>query len=244
METRQRCPSPTFSRDALRELDRRCVEEFGIPSIVLMENAAIGMCDHTLACMRDRGSTGALIVAGAGNNGGDGLALARHLHIAGADVGILMLRAPRHGTDAWTNFQICQRLALPLTTLPAEPDRGAADRVPGALARGLGGLGGAPVLIDALLGTGLDRDVVGPALALIDAMNASPAPVIAADLPSGMDADSGSPRGGCVRAELTCTFAGFKRGFSSPGAGAFTGRVELCPIGAPPELVERLRDPG
>ncbi len=229
---------PTFSREALRELDRRCVEQFGIPSILLMENAAIGMCGHTLAFMREKGSTGALIVAGPGANGGDGLALARHLHNAGVPVRILMLREPRPGTDAGTQHVICARMGLPISTLE---DPAGASRALGAR---LSELAPSPVLIDALLGTGLDRDVSGPALDLIEAMNASPSPVIAADLPSGMDADTGSPRGACVRAELTCTFAGLKRGLAAPGAGAMTGRVELCPIGAPPELVQQLRDPG
>ena len=227
MDTPDRPSAPTFSRQALRELDQRCVEEFGIPSILLMENAAIGMCDHTLAFMREHRSMGVLILTGAGNNGGDGLALARHLHTAGVPVQILMLREPRPGTDAGTQHDICTKMGLPISALqdPADAAPAIRDR--------LSELAPSPVLVDALLGTGLDRDVTGAG-----------DPLIAADLPSGMDADSGKPRGACVRAGLTCTFAGLKRGFASPEARALTGRIQLCPIGATPQLVQRVREPG
>lgn len=223
----------TFSAAALREIDRLCVDEFAIPSIVLMENAASAMAAHTLALARVRALTGALILAGPGNNGGDGYALARHLSNAAFPVRLAVAAPSRDGSDAAINRTICARTGLDI--LDANELLG-----PGALA---GAAPGArPLLVDALLGTGLDRDVAGPVRRLIESVNASALPVVAADLPSGMDADTGRPLGVCVRADLTCTFAGLKRGFSAPGAESLTGAVRLCPIGAPRALLDRLAD--
>lgn len=222
-----------FSRDALREIDRRCVEAYAIPSIVLMENAAIGMARHVLDLIREQKLGGALIFCGPGNNGGDGLALARHLHNAGIPVQIVIISEPRQGSDAAINLEICRRMNLPMTLI-SETSGGVLAAVVSEL--------GTPVLIDALLGTGLDREVTGPILSCIEWINASGLPVVSADLPSGTEADSGRALGEAVHADVTCTFAGLKRGFGAPGARAITGRVEVCPIGAPRELLDELCD--
>lgn len=225
----------TFSCAALRELDRRCVDEFAIPSIVLMENAASGMARHTLALARERDLSGALILCGPGNNGGDGFALARHLTNAALPTRLALLTPPRDGSDAAINHAICARMGMASLDAHELLDPGALERE---------APGGRPLLVDALLGTGLTREVAGPLRALIEGINASGLPVVSADLPSGMDADTGAPLGVAVRADLTCTFAGLKRGFSAPGASELTGRVRLCPIGAPVALLDRLADPG
>ena len=229
-------PAPStlvFRRDALRELDRRCVEQSGIPSIVLMENAAIGMARHVLTQIHEQDLGGALILCGPGNNGGDGLALARHLSNTGIPVRIALTAQPRADSDASINLDICRRMDLPITMLTDDPASDL-DRERARLR--------SPLLIDALLGTGLDREVSGPMRSCIEWINASGRPVVGADLPSGMEADTGLQLGVAVRAGLTCTFAGLKRGFSSPGAGALTGRVEVCPIGAPRALLDELCD--
>ena len=96
------------------------------------------------------------------------------------------------------------------------------------------------VIVDALFGTGLNRDVAGPAWALIEAVNAldrADHPVVAVDLPSGLDADTGRPRGAAVRADLTVTFGLPKAGFQDPAAGAYVGDLVVADIGHPPELL-------
>ncbi len=232
----------TFSRRALRELDRLCAVEFAIPSIVLMENAAIGLCERTLAFMRERGSTGALIVAGPGNNGGDGLALARHLHNAGVGVRIALFGRARPESDAGVNLEICRRMGLEMAALDIGEGMGAEGANKQLRAESGLGLGASLAVVDALLGTGLDREVRGAMRSVIEAINTLGLPVIAADTPSGLDSDTGRPLGACVRADLTCTFAGLKRGFAMGNAREFTGEVAVCPIGAPRELLERLAD--
>ncbi len=237
--------APTLSRDALRELDRLCVEEFGIPSIVLMENAARGIAAQALL-VADTGSIdAAVILCGPGNNGGDGLALARHLH--NADISVLvMLTSPPDSCsgDARVNLEICQRMGLTIEPPPPEIVS-AGDWLDDALRFHPAGPDPSPCLVvDALLGTGLDRAVRGFILDVIRALNARTGlgPVLSVDLPSGLDADTGRPLGGAVRADLTVTLAARKRGFASPEAAAFTGRVVVEGIGAPRALIERLAD--
>lgn len=236
----------TLSRAALRELDRLAVERYAIPSIVLMENAALGLAIEALAMIASDGLDGAIIVCGPGNNGGDGLALARHLHNARVSVRVLLARPAGSNTgDARTNLAICERMNLAIDPPPgAGADAGA--WIDGALAR----LGPAPaarrrLLVDALFGTGLDRPVEGFVLGLIGAVNArrSLVRVLGVDIPSGLDADTGRVLGDAVRADVTVTLGARKRGFAAPGAGALLGRVVVRPIGAPRELVERLADP-
>jgi NAD(P)H-hydrate epimerase len=226
-----------FDRRSGRALDRSATEEFGIPGIVLMENAAIALCEAALMLLNLRpGPQGvpaatapaAVIVCGSGNNGGDGYALARHMHNAGAAVSLVPLDHPRTRTDAAVNRAICRCMRL--------PERSALDLE--AVLRG------ADLLIDAIFGTGLDRPVDGAAAQAIAAINAWHAdtglPVLAADLPSGLDADTGRELGIAVRATMTVTFAGLKPGLLTPGGREFAGVVRVAGIGAPRELLERL----
>ncbi len=220
-----------FTRDAIRELDRRATEDYAIPSIVLMENA--GGSAARVAWDRFQPSC-VLILAGTGNNGGDGFVVARHLHNRGCRVHILIAGDPNHiAGDARTNLTICERMRLPIgviaegqdfvSVLPAECD----------------------LLVDALFGTGLDRPVRGWRSQLIADINArrdaGAFRTLSLDLPSGLDGDSGQPLGACIRADCTCTFVGPKVGFFSPEADEWLGEVVVCDIGAPRELCERLR---
>lgn len=230
-------PVYILSRRAAREIDRLAAEQFGIPSIVLMENAAFHTADLALHLTEYTPTPAVLIVCGPGNNGGDGLAAARHLHNAGATIEILLIPAAngRAEGDAATNLAIAERMNLPITRLTTGADE-AFDR---ALAR----LGRPDLVIDALLGTGLDRSVREPAAGLIGRINdlgREGVPVLAVDIPSGLDADSGEPLGTAVRATVSITFAGLKAGFTRLSAQEFLGEVVVSDIGAPRELTERL----
>ena len=167
---------PALTRAQAREHDRRCIEALGIPGVVLMENAARG-CAELAMRMLPRARAGRVCVAcGPGQNGGDGYAIARHLANAGHAVTIAFLGEPAVGGDAAVMRGVARAMGLPMRSIDA-PD----------------GLPGCDLVVDALFGTGLDRPLQGVALAAVRAVNATGAPVLSVDLPSGMDADTGAP---------------------------------------------------
>ncbi|MHC5004445.1 MAG: NAD(P)H-hydrate epimerase [Planctomycetota bacterium] len=208
-----------FDRAAIQAVDRDAIEQFAIPGIVLMENASIGLAREA----EDMTRTGAtvLICCGRGNNGGDGYALARHLHNRGRHAVLAATGEPRDGTDAAVNREICRRMGLPLL------DAGQCGEV------------AADLVVDALFGTGLDRPVTGAAAGVVDWMNAEGTPVLAVDVPSGLDCDTGAALGRAVVATRTVTFVGWKRGFLAPHARKHLGEIVVVDIGAPAELYER-----
>lgn len=225
-----------LSRDAVREVDRLAVERFGVPSIVLMENAAIGLRDRALAMLAGLGGTRAAILAGPGNNGGDGFALARHLHNAGREPAVLITGDPaRYAGDAATNLAIVRRMGLSIARL----DTSAGAEILEQLAAN-------PVLIvDALLGTGVReaaRGVIRDVILQVNRLRSAEVGVLAVDVPSGLDCDTGEPAGGgeAVAADATVTFVALKRGFLHLDAQRWTGEISVAGIGAPRELVEEL----
>lgn len=237
-------PSPSepgavylLDRRAAREVDRQAVERYAMPSILLMENAALHLADAALGLVGRADSPCIVVVCGSGNNGGDGLAAARHLHNAGARVLVLSTaESARFTGDAGTNASIVARMGLPFCVLdPAD--------MPGSATRCAGVLGRPDLIIDAVFGTGLDRPVAGPIASLIGWINdqrKAGTAVLAADLPSGLDADTGEPLGCAVRAGVTVTFAGLKVGFTTLAAQEYVGEVVVADIGVPRELIEAL----
>jgi NAD(P)H-hydrate epimerase len=215
----------------VRELDRVAIEEFGVAGVVLMENAGAGAA----ALLGRLAAAGPVAIAcGRGNNGGDGFVIARHLDAAGHPVRLLLAATPEaYAGDAAINLRICQRSGLPLACL-ADADEAAWCRE----------LGGADWIVDALLGTGAVGPPRGGVAAAIAAINRRRAAddrvrVLAVDLPSGLDADTGAAAGPCVRADVTATFVAEKRGFANPQAAEFTGPVHVLGIGAPAAVLRR-----
>jgi NAD(P)H-hydrate epimerase len=220
----------TFSRAQLREIDRRCVEEYHLPILVLMENAGRAVAQAALKLTH----SGAVILAGPGNNGGDGLVAARHLHNAGVNVTILLL-APRDSYKNAAGKQLAIVDAKKLTVETLSPDHAEfrdwhVDAPP------------EDIIIDALFGTGLSRPVEGLAADIIRAANASRRKILAIDIPSGLDADTGALLGIAINAAQTVSFCGGKTGFRA--AKAFTGTVSVADIGAPRELLAELAGGG
>ncbi|HHN78854.1 MAG TPA: NAD(P)H-hydrate epimerase [Phycisphaerales bacterium] len=237
IETEMASPR-VLSRDELRRLDADAVREMGVPSIVLMENAALGACRGVLRLLGGIGGGPVAVLCGTGNNGGDGLALARQLHIRGRRVRVLLTGDPDRLTpDAAANLTALKACRVEAEHLDAA-DEGGAERAAGDwLARV-----GPALIVDALLGTGLSREVRGPLRGVIEAINEAGkagACVVSLDLPSGLDADTGRPLGAAVRAHATMTFAALKRGFFTLEAQGFVGEIELLPIGVPSELTGR-----
>ncbi len=221
-----------LSREEVRGIDARAAEGLGLPTLVLMENAGRGAA----ALLRDRPGVGRVVVAcGPGNNGGDGGVVARHLDAWGLEVRVAWFADPdRLQGDAATQRDILRRAGIPAEVVGADAEAGRIDDL----------WADADWLVDGLLGTGLDRPVEGLMARAIASMNRSGRPVLALDLPSGLDADSGQPLGDAVRAALTATFVAPKLGFGQPGAGAYTGEVVVVEIGVPRVILAPFLRPG
>jgi NAD(P)H-hydrate epimerase len=215
-----------LTRAQVREVDRIAIERYRIPGIVLMENAAIGVAD--VACeMLDNDCVGqVLIVCGGGNNGGDGLAVARHMSIRGADVTIALTVDPdQYQGDALVNWQIVRAMHLAV-----EPFGDSVLQRTKPL-----------LIVDAIFGTGLQREPREPFAEQARIINAAHVPILSIDVPSGLDCDAGRPLGEvAVVATQTVTFVAEKVGFAEPGARAYLGEVTVADIGCPTEIVEQL----
>jgi NAD(P)H-hydrate epimerase len=217
-----------LTRAQVREIDRQAIEQYHIPGIVLMENAARAITD--VACdMLDGNCVGQIVIlCGGGNNGGDGLAAARHLHNLGADVYIALTTDPtKYKEEAKINWDIVR--AMGLKTFEVDPDHIAHSR--------------AVLVLDAVFGTGLAQAPRDPFPALADAVNRSGLRVLAIDVPSGLDCDTGETLGACIKAERTVTFVAEKAGFTNPNAAQYTGKVCVGDIGCPIELVDQVLTP-
>lgn len=205
----------------MREMDRQTIEDFGLPSLVLMENAARCVVDDMERRFAPLAGKHVAVVCGKGNNGGDGLAIARHLATRSKASVTVWLAAPPDSLagDAAMNLHLAHSFGLELQPT-AKSDF--AD----ALAR-------ADVIVDALLGTGLTRGADGETAKVIEAMNRAGRPIVAVDVPSGLNADTGGADGACVNATITVTFALPKFGlFVYPGT-EFAGELVVADIGMP-----------
>lgn len=217
-----------MNRQEVRNIDRRAIEDYGLPGMVLMENAGRGAAEVLLSL----GPIGRVVLCcGKGNNGGDGFVIARHLHNRGVPVRILLFARPEElAGDAAINYRIVEKSDHSLRVMP-----GNVDAV--ELARELRP---ATWVVDALFGTGLTGPVRAPLDGVIESINACrSARVLAVDLPSGLDCDTGRPMGATVRAQHTVTFVAPKQGFTNPEAAAFLGRVHVVDIGVPRALMNR-----
>ncbi|QDU69301.1 NAD(P)H-hydrate epimerase [Engelhardtia mirabilis] len=225
--------------DQVRELDRRATSEFGVPSDLLMESAGRTCADAAQELLgRSRGPVA--IFCGPGNNGGDGLVIARTLFNRGVDVrpvlvGPFELRECL-SADTAANLARLEALGVHLTSLPVSgADEPAA--VGGALE---GALEGAALIVDALFGTGLVRPLRPPYSTVVQRLAACGAPILAVDLPSGLQADTGERMGPVAHATVTVTFAVWKRGLIEGAGPSCAGRVRVAEIGIPRCLVEVL----
>lgn len=208
----------------MRRLDERATSEFGLPGMILMENAGLRVTEAIRNFPRCRRIT---VLAGHGKNGGDGLVAARHLRRE-MEVSVWLAAPPAaFQGDALTNLTILQRLGA---------DCRVADNGP-ALQELEAELRRSDLVVDALLGTGLTRPPESPYAEIIRLVNASGAPVLAVDIPSGVCADSGSVAGEAIRADVTITFALPKLGLLLFPGAACTGRLEVADIGIPEQLL-------
>jgi NAD(P)H-hydrate epimerase len=212
----------------LQEIDIRCEQDYGIQALILMEHAGKGAASVATSMNRLRRMT--LVVAGWGNNGGDGFVLARHLHNAKYPVRVCLIGSALRmakNSPARINFEILKRLSVPVVQIL---DAQSLDMLEKEIKR-------AGLLVDALLGTGLKGEVRPPLAAVIEIINKAGLPVLSLDVPSGLDADTGIPLGSAVRATQTATFVVTKAGFLKSEVRQYTGKVTVIDIGVPPELL-------
>jgi NAD(P)H-hydrate epimerase len=229
LQRQQGNPVMILTRDQVRELDRRAIEEYGVPGVVLMENAGRGMAE----LLNSLGITGLVVLCcGKGNNGGDGFVIARHLDNAGVRVRVLLFVDPSQlAGDAAVNHRIVTASRIPIEVF-AGPTLDE-ERLRRELAD-------ADWIVDALFGSGLRGAVQPPFDRIIAAINATAAHIFAVDIPSGLDCDIGVPLGVAVRAHHTGTVAAMKKGFLQPSATVWLGQVHVIDMGAPRSLLERM----
>jgi NAD(P)H-hydrate epimerase len=213
----------SLSRAEVREIDRRAIEDYGLPGVVLMENAGRSAAE---LLVNDLGASGKIaIVCGKGNNAGDGFVIARHLELCGCNVE-LFLAAPsdQFSGDAAVFFDVVRKSGIEWRDL----SQASADEWTAALSDASPNW-----IVDALLGTGLTGPAREPFATAIEIINSLKLPTFAVDLPSGLDCDTGLPLGPCVRATHTGTFVARKIGFDQPASREWTGEVHVLDIGLP-----------
>jgi NAD(P)H-hydrate epimerase len=220
----ERPATAIYSAAQVRELDRRAGAELGVPSFELMSRAGA----EAFRLLRGRwpDARAIVVLCGAGNNAGDGLVLARHAKAAGLDTRVLAVAPPeRLKGDAKRAFDQCVAAGITIERFAG------IERAGG---------GGRSIVVDALLGIGADRPLTGDFAAAVGTANALGAPILALDIPSGLQPDTGLPLGCAIRATATVTFVGLKQGLYLGRACDYTGDIALADLGLPKGLAHDL----
>jgi NAD(P)H-hydrate epimerase len=213
--------------EQMRHIDSVATREYAVPGVVLMENAGRHVEGVVAALAAEIGpGTRVLVIAGKGNNGGDGFVVARHLRNRGIDVRVCLLpRGTELVGDAALNYEMAVKLGVPIVE-PADAETIAAQ------------LDRTDIVVDAILGTGIHGEVTGPARVAIETLQDFAGLIVSVDIPSGIDADTGAVCGAAVRADITVTFGLAKTGLcQAPGSG-HAGQVEVVDISLPRPLLE------
>lgn len=214
-----------FSVKQCKEMDRQSIDKIGIPGIVLMENAAIAIFKEVV----ENGES-FLILCGKGNNGGDALALSRHLILAGKRVRVYIVSKDESYTnDFKVNFNILKKLIDSRDLLFIKSENDINEDV-------INDLQDNDVIIDGIFGVGLNKDLAGMFKRIIEYINLYSKFVISIDVPSGLDCDSGSIKGSAVHANITYTFEVIKQGFLNYKAIEYVGTAKILKIGIPEQI--------
>jgi NAD(P)H-hydrate epimerase len=211
----------------MQAMDRQAIEDFGIPGMVLMENAGRGATRFLLQQFPDIENKKVAVIAGRGNNGGDGFVIARYLKQKGIRVQVYLLAVrDRVQGDALANLKLLKALEVPVVEIPDEA----------SFSKIKSEMHGLDLWIDAILGTGLKSDVKGYFKTIIDYINKLNKPVFAVDVPSGLNSDTGQPCGTCICAAATATFAFAKTGHMVYPGADYIGNLKIVDIGIPPHI--------
>lgn len=217
--------SKQVSAAEMQAIDRKAIEQFGIPSLLLMENAGRGIAELIVHQTRGKRVT---ILAGSGNNGGDGLVVARHLHNHGYNVFVLLFSDPSaFKSDPAINYGILQKMKISLHRMS---DQDTDDFLRETILR-------SDVVVDALFGVGLARPLTGLSRTAVEVVNDVAKQVVAVDLPSGIHSDTGEVMGCAVKATLTATLGLLKAGLMRSEGPRYAGKIALVDISLPRELL-------
>jgi hydroxyethylthiazole kinase-like uncharacterized protein yjeF len=211
-------------------IDKKAIEEWQIPELILMENAGLRVVEEIKRIFPKITDLKVIIIAGKGNNGGDGLVIARHLVNLGADVKLFTLGANKYRGAALINYQIAQKLPIKWQSIENENNLHLLRL----------SLHYTDLVIDALFGTGFHGSVQGLAQRVIEITNESGCPTLAVDIPSGLDADTGKVTGACIKADKTVTFQLPKLGLLVQPGCNFVGELKVADISIPNQLIESL----
>ncbi len=216
-----------MTADEVRSVDNWAINTLGIPGVVLMENAGRSCAEFIKNKLSGRSNPKVCIFCGTGNNGGDGFVIGRHLLNSGFKVTVVICGGTNKvGGDAKINLDIIRQMGQSIEQLNLKnTEIEKAVRVFAA---------GSDMVVDAIFGTGLKGHLKDECKKLIEAINALDLPILAVDIPSGLDCDTGQPQGTAIRADYTITFVAVKAGFESPTAAQYTGEVHVASIGIKP----------
>lgn len=214
--------SKPLSREQTRLIDKITIEEYGLPGVVLMENAGREIARFLLS-LKPKGKI--VICCGKGNNGGDGYVIARYLANEGFPIEIIVFANNEDVIgDAKTHLNIILKMGLPVTFIePKDFDS----------SKFLEMLNTSEWLIDGLFGTGLQGTLKQPYIDIINTINQLSVKVLAIDIPSGLNCDTGEPLGTAIRADYTCPIISLKKGFLEESAKKYLGMIETIDIGIP-----------
>jgi len=213
------------TRDEIRRIDKRAIEEYGISGLILMENAGLQVSLEILEHYSPLAQKRVAIIAGKGNNGGDGFVVARHLYNRGIRVEVYLIgESTEIKGDARVNLDILKKIGIPLYERVTSNDLSAPLRY-------------TDIIVDAIFGTGLSSEIKNPYSDVINAINSSRKPVVSIDVPSGVDSDTGEILGVAVKADITVTFALPKRGLLVFPGAEYAGILKIGDIGIPKRII-------
>lgn len=214
--------------NTMRKIDKYCIEELGIPSIVLMENAAFKAAKNIGENVKN-----IIMVCGTGNNGGDGLAIARQLYKKGKYITVFLIgNAEKMSKDCKINYNILKNMGLKIINIK---DSNGISYLKEAAEK-------SEIIVDAIFGTGLNKKVEGLFSEVISQINYSKKYIVAIDVPSGLNSDNGLIMGNCVKANKTISFEAYKTGFLQYGNDLYTGDIIVEDIGVPEFVLEKFCD--
>jgi len=227
-----------MTKDQIRAVDSWAINTIGIPGVVLMENAGRSCAELIKDKLKDIQRPKVCIFSGTGNNGGDSYVIARHLLNSGFEVVVVICgNREKVKGDAKINLDILERLGQPTSRAGDSTSRQVEQlnlRDVDVPARVKAFAGDADMVVDGLFGTGLSGQLNDEYKQLIDSINTCNCPILAIDIPSGLDCDAGQPLGAAIRASYTVTFVAVKKGFASGSAAKYTGEIFVASIGVEP----------
>jgi len=212
----------------IQELERVAIERIGVPSLALMENAGRSTALAVRKLLHKNRKV--CIICGSGNNAGDGFVAARHLGNLGCTIQVIIIgKAENLKDDARVNYDILRRIKAPVII-----SKHCTSRV-------VTHLKNSAVVVDAIFGVGLNRDIKEPYKGFLEAINQYARKVVSVDVPSGLNADDGSVFGVCIKADVTVTFTFKKKGCTTKEGRQLCGSVAVVDIGIPKVLHKRIR---